>query len=96
MISPRAATAAKPPETAAPALDSILAQKLFPKHSVLQVRQVAEALSVTKQHIINLIEEGHIRAVDVSGGGIDRKKTPRRNYRIPASEYDAFIKKRHH
>jgi hypothetical protein len=93
-MTPPLAAPARPAEPPDPALDSILSQKLFPKHNVLQVQQVADALCVTKQHIINLIEEGHIQAVDVGGGPIDRANTARRNYRIPVSAYDAFIRKR--
>lgn len=60
---------------------------LFPGRRSLYVSEVAKELGVTDQHIIDLIEEGQIGAVNVGGG--------KRNYwRIPVSEFEKFLKSR--
>lgn len=41
----------------------------FPKdRTVLYVAEVAHALSITEQHVSDLIEEGKLQAIDISGG----------------------------
>ena len=47
-----------------------LAAMLPPKdRSVLYVREAAELLRVTEQHVIDLIAEGKLAAVDIAGRG---------------------------
>ncbi len=38
------------------------------ERAVLLVAECANKLGVTEQHILNLIEEGKLRAIDVGGG----------------------------
>ena len=45
-------------------------------------------LRVTEQHVLDLIEEGQLRAVNV--GGNDRKF-----WRVPVEAYEAFLERRH-
>lgn len=73
------------------ALSSVLTHDRFPGRSSLLVREVAEALGCDERHILDLITEGELIAVDIAGGG---NKTARRYLRIPVSAYDQFIKKR--
>jgi excisionase family DNA binding protein len=56
--------------------------------TVLCVWEVAERLSVTEQHVTDLIEEGQLQAVNVGGGG-------RNFWRIPVMAYERFLKERH-
>ena len=61
----------------------------FPKdRTVLYVAEVAMKLRGTEQHVLDLIEEGQLQAVNV--GGNDRKF-----WRIPVEAYDAFLDRRH-
>jgi excisionase family DNA binding protein len=69
------------------AADSSLASLEFQGRQSLTVQEVAERLSVTHQHIIDLIEEGQIAAINMGGGA-------RRHYRIPVSAYTAFLQAR--
>lgn len=63
----------------------------FPKdRTSLMVTEVAEKLRVTDQHIIDLIAEGSIRAVNVSGN----LKSKRAAYRIPVEAYEDFLRAR--
>jgi hypothetical protein len=77
-------------------LSSVMAHELFPGRAVLMVKEVAHALRCTQQHVINLIEDRKIKAVDLAGAPISlggTNKTDRRFYRIPVSAYDDFIRK---
>ena len=61
----------------------------FPKdRTVLYVAEVAMKLRVTEQHVLDLIEEGKLQAINV--GGNDRKF-----WRIPVEAYEAFLERRH-
>lgn len=59
------------------------------KRTVLYVSEVAEKIGVTEQHVIDLIEEGQLGAVNV-GGTINGRKY----WRIPVAEYEKFLKQR--
>ena len=60
---------------------------LFPGRKMLYVAEVAERLQVTERHVIDLIEEGKIGAIDI-GGGL------RKFWRVPVTEFEKFLKKR--
>lgn len=60
---------------------------LFPGRKVLYVAEVAERLEISQRHVLDLIEEGKIGAIDV-GGGI------RKHWRIPVGEFEKFMKRR--
>ena len=63
---------------------SSLASMLFPKDRLsLTVQEVAAKLLVDKQHVINLIDRGHLEAVKVGG-----KVT---QWRIPVFAYEQFL-----
>ena len=50
-------------------LDGIDAGLQFPGRTVLYVHECAARLRVTSQHVIDLIEEGALAALDVGGDG---------------------------
>ncbi len=58
----------------------------FPGRVSLRGEEVAEKLGVTPQHIIDLIVEGKLQALDVRGRGAGRAC-----YRIPVEAYRDFI-----
>ena len=58
----------------------------FPGRTILNVEEVAKRLRVTKTHIVNLIDEGILEAVNV--GTAERKF-----YRIPIEAYEAYVAK---
>jgi excisionase family DNA binding protein len=57
---------------------------LFPGRTVLYVSEVAEKLNVTEQHVLNLIEEGKLLAVNIGIGG-------RKFWRIPVEAYEKYL-----
>ncbi|HSM84597.1 MAG TPA: helix-turn-helix domain-containing protein [Candidatus Limnocylindrales bacterium] len=60
---------------------------LFPGRKSLYVSEVAERLGATDQHVINLIDEGKLGAIDIGNGS-------RKFYRIPVTEWERFLKRR--
>jgi excisionase family DNA binding protein len=59
--------------------------------AVYLVPEVAELLGVSERHVIDLIEEGLIGALNVAGG---TNWTERRFFRIPVAAYEKFRKER--
>jgi excisionase family DNA binding protein len=57
---------------------------------VLSVAEVAERLSVSDQHVLDLIDEGKLHALDVSGESV----SGRRALRIPVKWYEDFVRSR--
>ena len=55
---------------------------------MLRVKEVAEKLQVTCEHVAGLIESGLLQAVDIGNGR-------RRHWRIPVTALDDFLAKRH-
>lgn len=72
-------------------LFSVLSHNIFPGRSSLYVHEVARALEITTPHVISLINEGLLDAIEVTGKG---NKTSREHWRIPVSAYDAYIRSR--
>lgn len=68
-------------------LSSVRPHVLFPGRSSLYVHEVAKALRITPQHVIDMIAEGKIQAVNIAG----KNQTKREFWRIPVSEYDAYL-----
>lgn len=58
----------------------------FPGRMSLRVEEVAQKLGVTAKHITDLIIEGKLRALDVSGLGASRAC-----YRIPIECYRDYV-----
>lgn len=63
---------------------------LFPGRKVLYVAEVAERLDLTDRHVINLIEEGLLKAINVGGDNT----SGRRFYRIPIEAYEEYLRAR--
>jgi excisionase family DNA binding protein len=83
--SPRAADGrtSKPPTTA-----TVFPSLSFdPSRTVLSVQEVARKLRISEQHVIDLIDEGKLRGVNIAGKGA----SGRRFYRIPAEVYYAYL-----
>jgi len=72
-------------------LFSVLSHNIFPGRSTLYVHEVAKVLEITTPHVISLINEGLLDAIEVTGKG---NKTSREHWRIPVSAYDAYLRKR--
>lgn len=61
---------------------------LFDKaHTVLYPEEIAEALKCTKALVVKLIEGGDLGAINIGSGKA-------KFYRIPAAEWERFLKKR--
>jgi len=73
--------------------DLPLAESVFPNRNFLMISEVSKVLKCTNQHVLDLIEEGQLVAVDISGPAVDRN-TARRCLRIPVSSYDNFLRTR--
>ncbi len=73
------------------ALATVLSHKVFPGRNSLYVHEVANGLQITVPHVISLIQEGLLDAVEVTGRG---NKTAREHWRVPVSAYDAYILRR--
>ena len=58
----------------------------FPGRTVLYVAEVAQKLDVSQQHILNLIEEGRLTAINV--GATKGHKF----WRIPVESWAAYLK----
>jgi hypothetical protein len=56
--------------------------------SVLQVAEVARRLRVCNYHVLGLIEEGRMQAINVAGSNA----TGRKCYRIPVESWEAFVR----
>lgn len=68
-------------------LDAVPAELDFPNTtSALSVRDVAEKLGCDYNHIINLIEDGTLGALDIRGRGAQRAC-----YRVPVECYRKFV-----
>jgi len=82
------------------------AHALFPDRTSVRVGDVAKALGVTEQQVVDLIEEyrdtdgeSGLAAVNVASGLHTRlnprgSKTPRCHWRIPVAAFDAFVEAR--
>ena len=51
---------------------------------VLRVAEVAASLDISEEHVLDLIDEGKLQAVNIGGH-------ERRYWRIPIEAYQAFI-----
>jgi hypothetical protein len=72
-------------------LFSVLSHNIFPGRTVLYVHEVAHVLNLSVPHVISLITEGLLDAIEVTGKG---NKTTREHWRIPVSAYDDYLRKR--
>lgn len=72
-------------------IEKVLSQKLFPGRTSLMVREVAKALRIDEKHVVSLINEGLLDAIEITGKG---NKSSRYHWRIPVSAYDDYIRRR--
>lgn len=63
-------------------------QSFFPGRYVLMVAEVAKGLAVSQRHIIDLIEEGKLRAINIGG----ENPSGRKFYRIPVEAYQSYLR----
>ena len=80
-------------------LSSVSAHKLFPDRVTLYVSEVAHALGIVENQVINLIEAAELGAVNIATDAQKGKlppgtKPPRSYWRIPVSAFDAFVANR--
>ena len=59
-----------------------------PARTVLYVFEVAAKLRISEQHVIDLIEEGKLRAVNIAGANC----TDRKFYRIPVEAWSEYLR----
>jgi len=60
----------------------------FPKdRTVLYVFEVAAKLRVSERHVIDLIEEGKLRAINIAGANA----TDKRFYRVPVESWESYL-----
>jgi len=97
---------AAPPPSEDRGLAGFTAQQLFPGRTSVRVRDVAQVLGITRQQVIDLIEEyrdtdgrSGLGAIDVASGlhsqlGGAKGKERRCQWRIPVAALDAFIRAR--
>ena len=64
---------------------------LFPGRKTLRAQECADALGCSVRHIYDLVDEGVLRAIDISGMG---NLSDRRFIRIPADAWHAFLSAR--
>jgi hypothetical protein len=87
-------------------LAAFKAHQLFPGRISVRIRDVAQALGITEQQVVDLIEEYRdtdgetgLAAVNVASGLQSHlnprgSKTPRCHWRIPIAAFDAFVNAR--
>jgi excisionase family DNA binding protein len=73
-----------PPDTSHFNFESLMFR---PERRVLMVAEVAAKLRITEQHVIDLIDEGRLRAVNIGGNG-------RRYWRVPVEAYLDYLRAR--
>lgn len=61
----------------------------FPGRTVLYPHECAEKLGCTVQHVLDLIEEGRLPAINIAGGN---NLTGRRCLRIPIEAWSGFVR----
>ena len=84
-------------------IENLLSRRKFPGRSSLRVREVAEALSITIQHVLNLIEEyrdtggeSGLMALNVASGvggpaSPSRNRSQRGTWRVSVNAFDEFV-----
>ncbi len=70
---------------------ALLSKNLFPGRTSLMVREVAKSLRIDEKHVVSLINEGLLDAIEITGKG---NKSSRYHWRIPVSAYDEYIRRR--
>ncbi len=78
-------------QTGTPRFSCMKAHKLFPGRTSLYVREVSDALRISVPHVISLINEGLLGAIEITGKD---NKTSQDHWRIPVGEFDAYVERR--
>ena len=77
------------------ALSAVSAAALFPGRLSLRVDEVARVLSISPNHVVDLLQSGELAGEDVARRGeATNAKTPRANWRVPVAAFDAFVARR--
>jgi excisionase family DNA binding protein len=66
--------------------EGIPAALQFPNRTALNVREVAGKLGISVRHVTDLIDEGRIDAINVSGDA-------RKHYRVPLDAFYKFVRR---
>ena len=72
-------------------LPGMLAHKQFPARTNLNIPEVAAVLEIDDKHLISLIQEGLMGAIEITGKG---NKSLRERWKIPVECYDDYIRRR--
>ena len=73
---------------------SIASHERFPGRAVLTCHEVAAVFRMSVCHVRDLIDEGRLGAINISGQPVKPGKhsaAERNYYRVPVSAYDQFI-----
>lgn len=65
----------------------------FPGRTTLLPREVAQRIGISEQHLLDLIDEGALQALNIAGfhGIPENSSAARRYWRIPVEYYRDFI-----
>lgn len=74
------------------ALASLLSGNIFPGRSWLYLHEVANALSITPQHVVSLVLDGILQGTETK---TKSKPTSRAHWKISVQHYDDFLRQRH-
>ena len=72
-------------------LPGMLAHKKFPGRTNLNIPEVARVLEIDDKHLISLIQEGLMGAIEITGKG---NLSSRERWKIPVECYDDYIRRR--
>lgn len=72
-------------------LPGMLAHNKFPGRTNLTIPEVARVLEIDAKHLIDLIREGIIGAIEITGRG---NLSSRERWKIPVEAYDDFVRRR--
>jgi len=66
---------------------TIISDLLFPGRTVLNLTECSAKLGVSKQHLLDLIDEGVLGGINIGNGKV-------KHYRIPVKEWERFLASR--
>ena len=64
--------------------------EVFPGCSYLRPKEVADFMNVTERHLVDLILEGQLCAINMACGGANKRSA----WRIAVSDVEAFLESR--
>jgi hypothetical protein len=72
-------------------LPGMLSHRLFPGRISITVMEVAKAVDCDHKHVLDLIKEGVLGAIEITGRG---NLSSREKWKIPVDSWDDFIRRR--